>query len=112
VAHGGPQWWLTGRSVPIDPKRYTHTARHSFALLVSVVGAVILTAALVPATPAVGAATGDTVSGPAKLVKTIAAIEGQPRYQHADWGIQVLNQDSGKVLASQNSQELFVRLRR
>jgi serine-type D-Ala-D-Ala carboxypeptidase/endopeptidase (penicillin-binding protein 4) len=92
----------------MNRQRYTLTAPHFFELLAGVVGAVILTAALVPATQAVEAATGDAVSGPAKLVKTIAAIEDQARYRHADWGIQVLNEGGGKVLASQNSQKLFV----
>lgn len=78
-----------------------------FGLLVGVGAAVILAAALTPATPAM-AASGDAVAGPAKLVKTIAAIEDQSRYGQSNWGIQVLNENGGKVLASQNSQKLFV----
>lgn len=90
-------------------QRNAHTARRSLELLVGVVAGVILTAAAAAAAaPAVAAATGDTVSGPANLVKAVAAIEDQSRYGHADWGIQVLNEDGGNVLASQNSQKLFL----
>jgi D-alanyl-D-alanine carboxypeptidase/D-alanyl-D-alanine-endopeptidase (penicillin-binding protein 4) len=86
-------------------QRNTHIARRAFGLLVGVVAGVILTAA---ATPAAASATGDTVFGPANLVKAVAAVEDQSRYGHADWGIQVLNEDGGKVLASQNSGKLFL----
>jgi serine-type D-Ala-D-Ala carboxypeptidase/endopeptidase (penicillin-binding protein 4) len=82
-----------------------HTARRSFELVVGVVAGAILMAALVSP---VSAATGDTVSGPTSLVKTITAIEDQSRYEPANWGIQVLNEDGGSVLASQNSRKLFL----
>ena len=80
------------------------TPRRFFELLVGVACPVILTVATAPA---VGGATGNTVSGPAGLVTAVATIEHASRYGHADWGIQVLNEDGGNVLASQNSQKLF-----
>jgi D-alanyl-D-alanine carboxypeptidase/D-alanyl-D-alanine-endopeptidase (penicillin-binding protein 4) len=86
-------------------RRNAHAARRSLALLVGVVAGLILTGT---AAPAVAAPRGDAVSGPGNLVKAVATIEGQPRYGHADWGIQVLDVDGGKVLASQNSQKLFL----
>jgi PBP4 family serine-type D-alanyl-D-alanine carboxypeptidase len=77
----------------------------AFRLLVAVIGAVTIAAAI--AAPG-SATTSDTLSGPAKLVSAVAAIEGQARYRQSNWGLQVLDQDSGKVLATQNSQKLFL----
>lgn len=47
------------------------------------------------------------VDGPTNLAKTFAGIEGTSRYLHSDWGYEVLDQTSGKVLAAQNDQKMF-----
>ncbi len=47
------------------------------------------------------------MTGPSNLAKAFAGIEGAPRYLHADWGYEVLDQRSGKVLAAQTPQKMF-----
>ncbi len=47
------------------------------------------------------------MTGPANLAQTYSSIEGAPKYQHADWGYEILDQKSGKVLAAQNAQKMF-----
>jgi D-alanyl-D-alanine carboxypeptidase/D-alanyl-D-alanine-endopeptidase (penicillin-binding protein 4) len=47
------------------------------------------------------------VDGLTNLAKTFAGIEGTARYLHSDWGYEVLDQTSGKVLAAQNDQKMF-----
>src|SRR5262245_13688520 len=46
-------------------------------------------------------------SGPANLTKALAAIEDQQKYDPSNWGYVVLDQKSGKVLASQNANKMF-----
>lgn len=45
--------------------------------------------------------------GVAKVVKAINRIEHQPIYRHSDWGYTIVEQKSGKVLASQNADKMF-----
>ncbi len=54
-----------------------------------------------------GGSTNGTATGTSNLTKTLAAIEGLPRYLHSDWGYSVLDQKSGKVLTAQNDQKMF-----
>ncbi len=58
--------------------------------------------------PAVAGASGESAAtGPQNLTKALAAIENQPEFAHTTWGYQVLDQKSGRVLASQNAQSMF-----
>jgi serine-type D-Ala-D-Ala carboxypeptidase/endopeptidase (penicillin-binding protein 4) len=93
------------RQPVLSLQQNAHPARRFSELLVGVVTGVIL---MVATAPPVAAATGDSVSGPPSLVKAVSAIEDQSRYEPANWGIQVLNEDGGDVLASQNSRKLFL----
>jgi D-alanyl-D-alanine carboxypeptidase/D-alanyl-D-alanine-endopeptidase (penicillin-binding protein 4) len=45
--------------------------------------------------------------GPAGLTSALLAIENQPRYEPADWGYSILDQNSGEVIAAQNADHLF-----
>jgi len=54
-----------------------------------------------------GTARGGIASGPAHLTKALAAIEDLQKYEPSDWGYVVLDQKSGKVLASQNANKMF-----
>jgi D-alanyl-D-alanine carboxypeptidase/D-alanyl-D-alanine-endopeptidase (penicillin-binding protein 4) len=45
--------------------------------------------------------------GAAKVVKAINAIEGKSLYRQSDWGYAIVDQGSGKVLASQNADKMF-----
>jgi serine-type D-Ala-D-Ala carboxypeptidase/endopeptidase (penicillin-binding protein 4) len=54
-----------------------------------------------------GASTNGAVTGGARLAKTFARIESFSRYRQSDWGYEVLDQNSGKVLAAQNAQKMF-----
>ena len=47
------------------------------------------------------------VSQSAKLVQTFNRIEHKPIYRQSTWGYDVLDQRTGKVLASQNAQQMF-----
>jgi D-alanyl-D-alanine carboxypeptidase/D-alanyl-D-alanine-endopeptidase (penicillin-binding protein 4) len=85
-------------------QRKRHRAGRAVELLVAVVCGVIVAAVAAPP----GAVAGDSVSGPATLAKAAAAVEDQSRYGHADWGMQVVDEKSGRVLASQNSGKLFL----
>ncbi|WP_160165467.1 D-alanyl-D-alanine carboxypeptidase/D-alanyl-D-alanine endopeptidase [Conexibacter woesei] len=46
-------------------------------------------------------------TGADKVAKIIARIEAKPRYRHADWGFQILDQRTGDVLGAQNAQKMF-----
>lgn len=54
-----------------------------------------------------GSALAAAATGPAELTKTLVGIEQGPRYAHSDWGYQVIDRQSGEVLASQDPQRLF-----
>ena len=54
-----------------------------------------------------GASTNGAVMGAAKVAKAIARIESLSRYRQSDWGYEVLDQDSGRVLVAQNAQKMF-----
>ena len=45
--------------------------------------------------------------GGATVAQVIARIESAARYRQSDWGYEVQDQASGKVLAEQNSQKMF-----
>jgi PBP4 family serine-type D-alanyl-D-alanine carboxypeptidase len=70
------------------------------------VAGLVAALALLGGSVAVAGAAG-AVSGPAGVAKTIARIERLPRYRQSDWGYEVLDQSSGKVLLAQNAQKLF-----
>jgi D-alanyl-D-alanine carboxypeptidase/D-alanyl-D-alanine-endopeptidase (penicillin-binding protein 4) len=74
--------------------------------VVAAVTAGVLMLSVFPAA-AVGAATTGNVTGPANLAQTYSSIEGAPKYLHADWGYEVLDQKTGTVLAAQNAQKMF-----
>ena len=57
----------------------------------------------IPATAGAKPATG----GAAKVVKAIDRIEHQPIYRQSDWGYTIVEQQSGRVLASQNADKMF-----
>jgi D-alanyl-D-alanine carboxypeptidase/D-alanyl-D-alanine-endopeptidase (penicillin-binding protein 4) len=46
-------------------------------------------------------------TGPEALTAALVAIEIQPKYEPADWGYSVLDQNSGEVIAAQNADHLF-----
>jgi D-alanyl-D-alanine carboxypeptidase/D-alanyl-D-alanine-endopeptidase (penicillin-binding protein 4) len=53
-------------------------------------------------------ASGESAAtGPHDLTTALAAIENQTRFDHSTWGYQVVDQESGHVLASQNAQSMF-----
>ena len=57
----------------------------------------------IPAAASAKPATG----GAAKVVKAIDRIEAKPMYRQANWGYTVVDQKSGKVLASQAAHKMF-----
>jgi D-alanyl-D-alanine carboxypeptidase/D-alanyl-D-alanine-endopeptidase (penicillin-binding protein 4) len=59
------------------------------------------------AATAPAATSGARAAGTAELVKTIHRIESKPRYRQSDWGYQVVDQRTGKVLAGQNTRKMF-----
>jgi D-alanyl-D-alanine carboxypeptidase/D-alanyl-D-alanine-endopeptidase (penicillin-binding protein 4) len=61
---------------------------------------------LLASSPA-GAAAKPATSGVAKVVKAIDRIEAKPMYRQANWGYTVVDQKSGKVLASQAADKMF-----
>ncbi|HXA34264.1 MAG TPA: D-alanyl-D-alanine carboxypeptidase, partial [Acidimicrobiales bacterium] len=73
-----------------------------------VLAAVSAAAAIAVLSPVEAGASGESAAtGPQDLTTAIATIENQPRYDHATWGYQVLDQKTGQVLASQNAQSMF-----
>jgi D-alanyl-D-alanine carboxypeptidase/D-alanyl-D-alanine-endopeptidase (penicillin-binding protein 4) len=54
-----------------------------------------------------GARAKPAASGVAKVVKAIDRIEAKPMYRQANWGYTVVDQKSGKVLASQAAHKMF-----
>ena len=82
--------------------------RRRFVVFLAVVTAAAAVAILSPLSPAEAGASGESAAtGPQDLTTAIAAIENQPRYDHATWGYQVLDQKTGQVLTSQNAQSMF-----
>jgi D-alanyl-D-alanine carboxypeptidase/D-alanyl-D-alanine-endopeptidase (penicillin-binding protein 4) len=74
----------------------------------AVASATVATVILSTLSPAVAGASGESAStGPQDLTTALAAIENQSRYDHSTWGYQVLDQETGQVLASQNAQSMF-----
>jgi serine-type D-Ala-D-Ala carboxypeptidase/endopeptidase (penicillin-binding protein 4) len=68
------------------------------------VGAVLL---LFGGSTAVAGASRNSVAGTAEVAKVFAGIESKSRYRQSDWGYEVLDQKSGKVLLAQNDQKMF-----
>jgi D-alanyl-D-alanine carboxypeptidase/D-alanyl-D-alanine-endopeptidase (penicillin-binding protein 4) len=56
---------------------------------------------------AAGAASNGSAAGLRKLTRTFAGIERSSVYRQSDWGYEVLDENSGKVLAAQNQQKMF-----
>jgi D-alanyl-D-alanine carboxypeptidase/D-alanyl-D-alanine-endopeptidase (penicillin-binding protein 4) len=56
--------------------------------------------------PGSGSDRGGT-TGPGGLTAALAKIENQPKYHPSDWGYSVLDQKTGRVVASQNADHLF-----
>jgi D-alanyl-D-alanine carboxypeptidase/D-alanyl-D-alanine-endopeptidase (penicillin-binding protein 4) len=50
---------------------------------------------------------GSTATAITKVVATLNGIENLPRYRQSDWGYDVVDQKTGRVLASQNPQKMF-----
>lgn len=69
----------------------------------AVCAGLILAALAIPAAAGARPAT----SGVAKVVKAIDRIEAKPIYRQANWGYTVVDQKSGKVLASQAAHKMF-----
>ena len=46
-------------------------------------------------------------TGPAALTAALLAIENQPKYEPADWGYSIMDQNTGDVIAAQNADHLF-----
>ncbi len=63
------------------------------------------TASVGNASPSPGSRSGAT--GHNHLTKALDAIESQHKYDASDWGYTVLDQKSGKVLATQNANKMF-----
>ena len=84
------------------------TARRFACLaILAVVTALGSLAALLGSSITLARASTNNVSGIARLVRTIARIEGMSRYRQSDWGYEVRDEKSGKVLAGQNAQRMF-----
>jgi serine-type D-Ala-D-Ala carboxypeptidase/endopeptidase (penicillin-binding protein 4) len=64
-------------------------------------------AALVLLGGAAGASPNGSTAGARKLARTIARIERGSVYRQSDWGYEVLDENTGKVLAAQNQQKMF-----
>jgi PBP4 family serine-type D-alanyl-D-alanine carboxypeptidase len=63
--------------------------------------------ALLGVTTASGAPTlGESAAADA-VAAQLARIAAEPRYDHADWGYQVVDQRTGEVLVSSNAQKMF-----
>jgi D-alanyl-D-alanine carboxypeptidase/D-alanyl-D-alanine-endopeptidase (penicillin-binding protein 4) len=56
---------------------------------------------------AAGASPNGSAAGLRKLTRTFAGIERSSVYRQSDWGYEVLDQNTGKVLAAQNQQKMF-----
>ncbi len=54
-----------------------------------------------------GEASNRRLTGSAKVAVDIARIERSSRYRHSDWGYQVVDQKSARVLVAQNAQKMF-----
>ncbi len=64
--------------------------------------------AVLSASSSVAGASGQSApTGPQDLTTALAAIENQSRFDHSTWGYQVVDQESGHVLAAQNAQSMF-----
>jgi D-alanyl-D-alanine carboxypeptidase/D-alanyl-D-alanine-endopeptidase (penicillin-binding protein 4) len=50
---------------------------------------------------------GARTTGIARVARVIARIEGAARYRPSDWGYEVLDQRTGRVLLAQNQQKMF-----
>lgn len=58
--------------------------------------------------PSVAGASGESAAqGPQDLTAALAAIENQSRYSDSTWGYEVLDQQSGQDLASQDQDSMF-----
>jgi serine-type D-Ala-D-Ala carboxypeptidase/endopeptidase (penicillin-binding protein 4) len=90
VAHSAPKGSSTGEGTRMHVSSFAF--RRSFALAL----AVVLLGAVPPS------------DVPASLGQTIADVTGKPLYQHASWGITVLDESSGAVLVDQWAQKMFV----
>jgi D-alanyl-D-alanine carboxypeptidase/D-alanyl-D-alanine-endopeptidase (penicillin-binding protein 4) len=66
-------------------------------------GLAALTSFVLPAAAGAKPARG----GAAKVVSTINRIESKSLYRQSDWGYAIVDQGSGKVLASQNAHKMF-----
>jgi D-alanyl-D-alanine carboxypeptidase/D-alanyl-D-alanine-endopeptidase (penicillin-binding protein 4) len=62
-----------------------------------------------PAQVPTGATPGGNggATGPAALTAALVAIENQPKYEPADWGYSVMDEQTGDVIAAQNADHLF-----
>jgi D-alanyl-D-alanine carboxypeptidase/D-alanyl-D-alanine-endopeptidase (penicillin-binding protein 4) len=76
-----------------------------FVVLAVVMSATVTTTCL---SPVVAGASGESAAtGPQNLTTALAAIENEPQFARTTWGYQVLDQKSGRVLASQNALSMF-----
>jgi D-alanyl-D-alanine carboxypeptidase/D-alanyl-D-alanine-endopeptidase (penicillin-binding protein 4) len=64
------------------------------------------TLAIGPVAAGTGAPAGGS-SAVAELTETIERIEAHPRYRQSDWGYQVQDQRTGRVIAGQNALKMF-----
>jgi D-alanyl-D-alanine carboxypeptidase len=94
--------WAVGTTIPSEG-----SSQRIAGVVTAMAGAGAALVLLSGSATAAGAATSGDVAGPAELAETIARIERQPRYRQSDWGYQVLDEKSGKVLAAQNDQKMF-----
>jgi D-alanyl-D-alanine carboxypeptidase/D-alanyl-D-alanine-endopeptidase (penicillin-binding protein 4) len=88
VRHGGFANWIN----------------RPLAVITGIAAAVALSAGCGARTGAAGRA---GAGGGATVAQVIARIESAARYRQSDWGYEVQDQASGKVLAAQNSQKMF-----
>jgi len=66
------------------------------------VGLAALASSVLPA-----AAAKPARGGVAKVVRAIDRIESKPLYRQSNWGYAIVDQGSGKVLASQSAHRMF-----
>ncbi len=84
------------------PTRRPARARRAAVVIAAALG-LVLAAAGIPAAAGASSAT----SGVAKVVKAIDRIERQPIYRQSDWGYTIVDQGTGRVLASQSADKMF-----
>jgi serine-type D-Ala-D-Ala carboxypeptidase/endopeptidase (penicillin-binding protein 4) len=75
--------------------------------VVAAIAGIAAALALFGGSVTVAGASTNNRAGVARLTTTLARIEGLSRYRQSDWGYEVLDEGSGRVVAAQNAQQMF-----